>query len=218
MAHLAAGARLALAVEMQPRERRLEVVPGGGLGVDEARTRAWLQDRCGQTLDEAGERELSGVRGRESGKYLIANLPGVTDREAVEAVTLEIAQLDRVSADEQQAVLGEFLDLGRRRLRFEFDNLAALGGQDVRSAYHDEDASTWAMALVGAPRPIRDHVLSALPASQATSLRRVIEGIGPFRLDDSEAAQNDLIERIRLLHDHGRLTLPDPSGQEEILA
>lgn len=140
------------------------------------------------------------------------------DREAVEAVTLEIAQLDRVSADEQQAVLGEFLDLGRRRLRFEFDNLAALGGQDVRSAYHDEDASTWAMALVGAPRPLRDHVLSALPASQATSLRRVIEGIGPFRLDDSEAAQNDLIERIRLLHDHGRLTLPDPSGQEEILA
>lgn len=31
------------------------------LGVDEARTRAWLQDRCGQTLDEAGERELSGA-------------------------------------------------------------------------------------------------------------------------------------------------------------
>ena len=31
------------------------------LGVDEARTRAWLQDRCGLTLDEAGERELSGA-------------------------------------------------------------------------------------------------------------------------------------------------------------
>lgn len=31
------------------------------LGVDEARTRAWLQDRCGHSLDEAGERELSGA-------------------------------------------------------------------------------------------------------------------------------------------------------------
>lgn len=31
------------------------------LGVDEARTRAWLQDRCGQPLDDAGEGELSGA-------------------------------------------------------------------------------------------------------------------------------------------------------------
>lgn len=140
------------------------------------------------------------------------------DRDAVEAVTLEIARLDRVAPDEQQAALDEFLDLGRRRLRFGFDDLASLGDEDLRRAYHDEDAPTWALALVGAPRPLRDRVLSALPASQAPVLRRALEGIGPFRLDDAEAAQAELIERIRHLHDHGRLTLPDPSGQEEILA
>ncbi|KQZ67984.1 MULTISPECIES: ribosome maturation factor RimM [unclassified Lysobacter] len=32
------------------------------------------------------ERELSGVRGRESGKYLIASFPDVADRDAVEAL------------------------------------------------------------------------------------------------------------------------------------
>lgn len=32
------------------------------------------------------ERELSGVRGRESGKYLIATFPDVADRDAVEAL------------------------------------------------------------------------------------------------------------------------------------
>lgn len=32
------------------------------------------------------ERELSGVLGRESGKFLIATLPGVTDRDVVEAM------------------------------------------------------------------------------------------------------------------------------------
>lgn len=31
------------------------------LGVDEARTRAWFQERCGQGLDDAGERELGGA-------------------------------------------------------------------------------------------------------------------------------------------------------------
>jgi len=32
------------------------------------------------------ERELSGARGRESGKYLIATLPGIADRDTVEAM------------------------------------------------------------------------------------------------------------------------------------
>ena len=32
------------------------------------------------------ERELSGARGRESGKHLTASLPGVTDRDVVEAM------------------------------------------------------------------------------------------------------------------------------------
>ncbi|SFL00379.1 ribosome maturation factor RimM [Lysobacter sp. cf310] len=32
------------------------------------------------------ERELSGVRGRESGKYLVASFPDVADRDAVEAL------------------------------------------------------------------------------------------------------------------------------------
>ncbi|TAA41599.1 ribosome maturation factor RimM [Pseudoxanthomonas winnipegensis] len=43
--------------------------------------------------DAAGrERELSGVRGKPSGKHLIASFPGVEDRDAVEAmVGLEIA-------------------------------------------------------------------------------------------------------------------------------
>ena len=31
------------------------------LGVDEVRTCAWFRERCGQDLDEAGERELSGT-------------------------------------------------------------------------------------------------------------------------------------------------------------
>ena len=31
------------------------------LGVDEARTRTWLEERCGQGLDDAGERELAGA-------------------------------------------------------------------------------------------------------------------------------------------------------------
>ena len=104
-----------------------------------------------------------------------------------------------------------------RRLRFVFEDLVKMDDRDIREAYHDEDAATWALALAGAARPVRAKVLGALPAGSAEALRRQLGHLGPFRLDDAEAAQADVAERLRRLHDHGRLTLPDPNGQEAIL-
>lgn len=139
------------------------------------------------------------------------------DRAAVEAVTLEIARLERIDPEEQRAVLEEFYGLGLRRLRFVFEDVARMDDTEIRAAYHDDDSATWALALAGASRAARTRVLEALPARSATRLRRVLDDLGPFRLSDSEAAQADTAERLRRLHDHGRITLPDPIGQEEIL-
>lgn len=148
---------------------------------------------------------------------LASQLLAQLDRAAVESVTLEIAQMERIDPTEQQAVLEEFYGLGLRRLRFVFDDLARMDDTEIREAYHDEDAATWALALAGAAPPIRAKVLGALAPTKAETLRRTITRLGPFRLDDAEAAQSELAERLRRLHDDGRLTLPDPNGQEEIL-
>ena len=89
--------------------------------------------------------------------------------------------------------------------------------KEIREADHAEDAPTWALALAGAARPVRAKVLGALDPGAADDLRRRLALIGPFRLDEAEAAQADLADRLRRLHDHGQLTLPDPNGQEAIL-
>jgi flagellar motor switch protein FliG len=146
---------------------------------------------------------------------LAAQLLAQLDRSAVEAVTLEMAHLERISPAEQKAVLEEFYGLGLRRLRFVFDDMMRMEDTDIREAYHDEDAPTWALALAGASPPVRAKVLSVL--ASASALRNALARLGPFRLDDAEAAQAELAERLRRLHDHGRITLPDPDGQEEIL-
>ena len=148
---------------------------------------------------------------------LASQLLAQLDRAAVEAVTLEIARLERIAPGEQQAVLEEFYGLGLRRLRFVFDDVLRMDDSGIREAYYEEDSPTWALALAGAARPVRARVLRALAPIQAEALRHAIARVGPFRLDDAEAAQADLAERLRRLHDHGRLTLPDPNGQEEIL-
>jgi flagellar motor switch protein FliG len=148
---------------------------------------------------------------------LASQLLALLDRSAVEAVTLEIARLERVAPAEQQAVLEEFYGLGLRRLQFVFEDLVKMDDRDIGEAYHDEDAATWALALAGAARPVRDKVLGALPIPRAAALRQALDHLGPFRLSDAEAAQADIAERLRRLHDHGRITLPDPNGQEAIL-
>ncbi len=146
---------------------------------------------------------------------LAARLLAQLDRPAAEAVTLEIARLERVGPDEQRAVLEEFYGLGLRRSRFGFDDVARLDDTDIREAFHDEDAGTWAMALAGAGPAVAARVLAALPARSAGLLRRALAG--PSRLDDVESAQAEITERLRGLQDRGRITLPDPGGQEEIL-
>jgi flagellar motor switch protein FliG len=148
---------------------------------------------------------------------LAAQLLAQLDRNAVEAVTLEMAHLERVGAEEQHAVLEEFSALVLKRLRFLFDDVQRMDDGVLREVYHDEDAPTWALALAGAARPVQAKVLGALAPGPAGRLRQALESLGPFRLDDAEAAQAELAERLRRLHDHGRIALPEPDGQEEIL-
>ncbi len=80
---------------------------------------------------------------------LAAQLLNGLDRAAVEAVTLEMARLDAIEPDQQRAVLQEFYTLGQCGLRFLFDDIARLADRDIRTAYDDEDAATWALALAG---------------------------------------------------------------------
>jgi flagellar motor switch protein FliG len=148
---------------------------------------------------------------------LASQLLAQLDRASVEAVTWEIARLDRIDPAEQAAVLEEFLGVGLRRLCFVFEDLLRLTEKDIRGAYHDEDIATWALALAGAAAPVRAKVFRALDPAESTVLERFLDGLGPFRLSDAEGAQAEIAERFRRLHDRGSISLPDPSGREEVL-
>jgi flagellar motor switch protein FliG len=148
---------------------------------------------------------------------LASQLLSHLDRAAVEAVTWEIARLDRIDPAEQAAVLEEFYGLGLRRLCFVFDDLVKLSDGDIRTGFHGEDLAMWALALAGASATVRAKVMGAISALPAERLRQCLDLLGPFRLSESEAAQMEIAERLRRLYDCGRISLPEPSGREEVL-
>lgn len=148
---------------------------------------------------------------------LASQLLSHLDRSTVERVTWEIARLERVDPAERAAVLEEFYDLGLRRLCFVFEDLAQMRDGDIRAAFHQEDLTTWALALAGAAAVVRAKVLGALPAAAAEALTRRLGHLGPFRLSESESAQLEIAERLRRLSDCGRIRLPEPNGREALL-
>jgi flagellar motor switch protein FliG len=147
-----------------------------------------------------------------------SQLLALLDRSAVEAVTWEMVRLERVDQAERTAVLEEFYGLGLRRLCFVFDDLVKMSDLDIRAAFHDEDLETWALALAGAAAPARAKVMGSLSALTAERLRRHLDHLGPFRLSDSEMAQLEIADRLRRLYDRGRISLPEPSGRDEVFA
>jgi flagellar motor switch protein FliG len=147
---------------------------------------------------------------------LASQLLSHLDRTTVEAVTLEMAQLDGVDPVERELVLEEFYGLGLRRLCFVFDDLMKMSDADIRVAL-DDDLETWSLALAGAAAAVRAKVKSALSPHLADQLQFRLAHLGPFRLSDSEAAQLQIAERIRRLHDRGQISLPEPSGGDEVL-
>ena len=110
-------------------------------------------DAAGSSLEELGPLRKAAILVVSLEQPLASLLLAQLDRSAVEAVTLEIARLERIAPDEQRSVLEEFYGLSLRRLRFVFDDLVKMDDREIREAYHTEDAATWALALVGAATP-----------------------------------------------------------------
>ncbi len=187
------------------------------LSVENRRPMLHPERPAARTSSEASALRKAAILVVSLEESLAAQLLARLDRAAVEAVTLEMAHLERVDPDEQRAVLDEFVAQGLKRLRFLFEDLVRLDDRALRLAYLDEDVSLWALALAGAAGPVQAKVLAALPPASADVLRSRLARFGPFRLADAESAQAELAERFRRLHDQGCLTLPDPDVQEEFL-
>jgi flagellar motor switch protein FliG len=182
--------------------------PGGGPPADEG----WA----------AGDAEPSPLRKAaivlvSLEQSLASQLLSHLDRATVEMVTWEIARLERIDPKERAAVLEEFYGLGLRRLCFVFDDLVKMSDADLRESYDGSDVETWALALAGSAATVRAKVLGALSAPSSAALRRELEHLGPFRLSDAEAAQLEIADRLRQLHDQGSISLPESNGSDEVL-
>jgi len=94
---------------------------------------------------------------------------------------------------EDQPVLAESI---RNRL-LAFEDISKLPAEDLRPAMKLVDSDDLAVALRTAGRDVRKRIFSALSLSDGRKLKQEMERIGPVRLSDVEAAQQQVVNAIR---------------------
>jgi flagellar motor switch protein FliG len=153
---------------------------------------ASLQGRMTSTFNQQFE--------KAGGVPRVAEILNVADRMTNKGILENLEQEDAELVEEI------------RRLMFVFDDLLKLDNKAVQTLLKEVDNSQWSVALKGASEEIRQKVLSNLSQRAADLLREEMEYLGPVKVSDVEAMQQQIVDAVRRLEDAGEIEVS--SGKE----
>jgi flagellar motor switch protein FliG len=159
---------------------------------------ASLQSRMTSTINQHLE--------KAGGVQTVAQILNVADRTTNKGI-LE-------SLEEEN---GELVD-EIKRLMFVFDDLLKLDDRAIQTLLKEVENNQWAVALKGASEEIRQKVLSNLSQRAADLLREEMEYLGPVRVSDVEAMQQQIVDTVRRLEDAGEISVSAASESDQYIS
>ena len=136
------------------------------------------------------------------GVPLVAQILNVADRTTSKTI------LDTMGQDSEELV--EEI----QRLMFVFDDIAKLDDKSIQAVLKEVDNSQWAMALKGASPEIREKILGNLSKRAAENLEEEMGYLGPVRVSDVEAVQQEIVDTVRRLEEAGTITVASGDGDQ----
>lgn len=141
---------------------------------------------------------------KAGGVAAVAQILNVTDRMTNKGILESLDQEDQELADEI------------RRLMFVFDDLLKLDDKAIQSVLKEVDNSQWSVALKGASEEIKSRILSNLSQRAAEMLKEEMDYLGPVRLSDVEAMQQQIVDTVRRLEEAGLIVVAG-GGSEQLV-
>ncbi len=163
-----------------------------------AEVEAGLEKRMQSVMSQSYE--------RAGGVPSVAEILNVTDRGTERALLESLAQED---PDLVESI---------RRLMFVFDDVARLSDKDIQNVLKNVESAQWAMALKGASDSLKQKILSNMSKRAADMLLEEVEYLGPVRLSDVEAMQQQIVDIIRRLEDAGEIAVHGAEEEEEFIS
>ena len=104
-----------------------------------------------------------------------------------------------------------------RSLMFVFEDLSKLDPGGVQTLLRSVDKGKLALALKGANEEMRNLFMSNMSERAAKIMREEMSAMGPVKLKDVEAAQQEMVTVAKALADRGEIMLADGGGQDELI-
>jgi flagellar motor switch protein FliG len=119
--------------------------------------------------------------------------------------------LDAVEKKDPQ--LGEAI----RHLMFVFEDLLLLDVNAIKEVLAKVDRKILTVALKGTSDQMKNHMLQAMSQRGAEMLREDMEALGPIKIKEVEAAQQQIIAVVRQLEAEGVISMKGTAGEQYVV-
>jgi flagellar motor switch protein FliG len=150
-------------------------------------------------VDKVLQSQLIAIGGKEGKKVggvnAVAEILNAVDRATEEEVLSEI--------EEESTQMAEDI----RNLMFVFEDIKAIDDRSIRELLKEVSNEDLTLSLKGASDDLKTKFLGNLSERAATMIREDLEIMGPVKLSDVEAAQQNIVKTVRRLEDEGKIAI-----------
>ncbi|MBI4877809.1 MAG: flagellar motor switch protein FliG [Acidobacteria bacterium] len=104
-----------------------------------------------------------------------------------------------------------------RHLMFVFEDLLLINQQGIKELLGKMDRKLLTVALKGTSEQLKSHFLQCMSQRGADMLKEDIEALGPVKIKEVEAAQQQIIALVRQLESEGVLSLKGAMGEQYVV-
>ncbi len=102
-----------------------------------------------------------------------------------------------------------------KNLMFVFEDLAGLDDKSLQRLLREVDVKQLALALKAASPELRTKIMATMSQRAVAGLKEEIEFLGPVKMRDVEAAQSDIVSKVRALEETGEIVLS--AGTDDVI-
>jgi flagellar motor switch protein FliG len=148
---------------------------------------------------------------------------GEFSRESYGGVRAVAEMLNRLDSGSSREILGNMetqdstLADTIRHLMFVFEDLLLIDPMGLKEVLAKIDRKVLTVALKGTSEQLRNQVLSCMSQRGADMLREDMDALGPIKIKEVEAAQQQIIAIVRQLEAEGVLNLKGTVGEQYVV-
>jgi flagellar motor switch protein FliG len=104
-----------------------------------------------------------------------------------------------------------------RQLMFVFEDMALIDPSGIKEVLSRVDRKLLTVALKGTTEELKRHFMECMSQRGAEILREDMEALGPVKIKDVEAAQQQIIALVRQLESEGAVSLKGTAGERYVV-